>query len=629
MSILTASNLSKFYGADEVFSDISVRIPARARIALVGPNGAGKTTLINILAGLDSPTSGSVSLARNSRLSFLPQRPELAGGHSLWQEQLKAFAALQEMEKRLAELERELADDSTLERYGQLQAEFEGLGGYDYETRIKRVLSGLGFKSAEYDMPLPQLSGGQKTRAALARLLLEAPDLLILDEPTNHLDIGAIEWLENYLASFAGAVLAVSHDRYFIDHFASAVWELEYGRLLTYRGSYSDYIEQRAARRETLRREYAAQQEFIQKEGEFIRRHMGSRRTAQAKGRQKKLATMAKRGAILAGGPRKRKKIFLEMSDHLRSGDQAIITRDLQIGYDSGAPLLRAPDLLVARGETVAIIGANGVGKSTLLKTLSGALPALHGEVRLGAKVKVGFFAQAHETLNADNTLIDEIRAVKPLPLSQARDWLGRFLFSGDDVFRPVSSLSGGERGRVALAKLALQGASLLLLDEPTNHLDNDSQEVLQAVLAGFSGTILLVSHDRYLIDALATQIWELSPGQLQVTDGGYQAYLRERKRRALKPPVTKTNAGGRERKQPADYSEKIQGLNPFEAARRAAELETNIEKLELNLRDISLQLDDASRAGDAASVRQLGLAYSRAEAELEAALEEWGKFVG
>jgi len=628
MSILTASNLSKFYGADVVFSDISVRIPARARIALVGPNGAGKTTLINILAGLDSPTSGSVSLARNTRLSFLPQRPELAGRHSLWQEQLKAFAALQEMEKRLAELERELADDSTLERYGQLQAEFEGLGGYDYETRIKRVLSGLGFKSAEYDMPLPQLSGGQKTRAALTRLLLEAPDLLILDEPTNHLDIGAIEWLENYLASFAGAVLAVSHDRYFIDHFASAVWELEYGRLLTYRGSYSDYIEQRAARRETLRREYAAQQEFIQKEQEFIRRHMGSRRTAQAKGRQKKLATMAKRGAILAGGPRKRKKIFLEMSDHLRSGDQAIITRDLQIGYGSGAPLLRAPDLLVARGETVAIIGANGVGKSTLLKTLSGALPALHGEVRLGAKVKVGFFAQAHETLNADNTLIDEIRAVKPLPLSQARDWLGRFLFSGDDVFRPVSSLSGGERGRVALAKLALQGASLLLLDEPTNHLDNDSQEVLQAVLAGFSGTILLVSHDRYLIDALATQIWELSPGQLQVTDGGYQAYLRERKRRALKPPVTKTNAGGRERKQPADYSEKIQGLNPFEAARRAAELETNIEKLELNLRDISLQLDDASRAGDAASVRQLGLAYSRAEAELEAALEEWGKFV-
>ena len=595
MSILSVSDLSKFYGPDEIFSDISVAILAGARIAFVGPNGAGKTTLLNLLAGIDRPTSGRLNLARGARLSFLPQRPELAGEHSLWNEQLKAFSELRGMEKRLAELEQRLADaddvDKDLEAYGELQAEFERLGGYEYETRVKMVLSGLGFSPAEYDTPLPQLSGGEKTRAALGRLLLEEPDLLILDEPTNHLDIHAVEWLEKYLASFPGAVLAVSHDRYFIDNFATAVWEIEYGKLQTYRGNYSAYSRQRAAQRETLRHDYYWQQQFIRKEEEFIRRHMGSRGTAQAKGRKKKLETMKKRGAILESGPRRRKKMYLEMSEHLRSGDQVIVTRDLRVGYDAGAPLLSAPDLLVLRGETVAIIGANGVGKSTLIKTLSGDLPALAGEVRLGAKVKIAYFAQAHETLNADNAIIDEIRAVKSLSLSQARDWLGRFLFSGEDVFRPVSSLSGGERGRVALAKLALQGASLLLLDEPTNHLDIDSQEVLQEVLAAFSGTILLVSHDRYLVDALATQIWEIKPGVMQVIAGDYQEYLRWRNR-GTRQEAARTEYPSRRAKKPAAYSEKKQGLNPFEAAKHTDALEAKIQKLETSLSEISLQLD-------------------------------------
>ena len=630
MSILSANSLGKFYGPDEIFSDISATIPAGARIALVGPNGAGKTTLLNLLAGIDSPTSGSVSMAGGARLSFLPQRPELAGEHSLWQEQLKAFAGLRALERRLTELERRMADEpdaeDALEDYGQLQAEFERLGGYEYETRVKMVLSGLGFSPADYDVPLPQLSGGEKTRAALSRLLLEEPDLLIMDEPTNHLDIQAVEWLEKFLASFAGAVLAVSHDRYFIDHFATVVWEIEYGKLQTYRGNYSAYSQQRASQRETLRHDYYWQQQFIRKEEEFIRRHMGSRGTAQAKGRLKKLETMKKRGAILESGPRRRKKMFLELSDHRRSGDQVIITRDLRIGYD-GEALLRVPDSVVLRGETIAIIGANGVGKSTLLKTLSGDLPALAGEARLGAKVDIAYFAQAHETLKADNAIIDEIRAVKPLPLSQARDWLGRFLFSGEDVFRPVSSLSGGERGRVALAKLALQGASLLLLDEPTNHLDIDSQEVLQSVLGAYSGTILLVSHDRYLVDALATQIWEIRPGGMQVIKGDYQAYLRWRKR-ARQSETAQPNAPARRGVRPAAYSEKKQGLNPFEAARRTAALEDRIQQLESRLSEISQQLDEASLAGDAGAVRELGVAYSLAEQELEAALEEWGAFL-
>ncbi len=630
MSILSASNLGKFYGPDEIFNGIGLSIQAGARIALVGPNGAGKTTLLNLLAGSDSPSSGRLNRARGARLSFLPQRPELAGEHSLWQEQLKAFPGLRAMEGQLADLEQRMTEAHTAEKaldaYGQLQAEFERLGGYEYETRIKRVLSGLGFAPADYDAALPQLSGGEKTRAALGRLLLEAPDLLILDEPTNHLDIDAVEWLEKYLASFSGAVLAVSHDRYFIDNFARTVWEIEYGKLQTYRGNYSAYSKQRATQRESLRHDYYWQQQFIRKEEEFIRRHMGSRGTAQAKGRLKKLATMKKRGAVLESGPRQRKRMSLEMSEHRRSGDQVIVTRALELGYQAEAPLLKAPDLLVQRGETVAIIGGNGVGKSTLLKTLSGDQPPLAGEVKLGAKVTIGYFAQAHETLKADQAIIDEIRAVKPLPLSQARDWLGRFLFSGEDVFRPVSSLSGGERGRVALAKLALQGASLLLLDEPTNHLDIDSQEVLQGVLSAYSGTTLLVSHDRYLVDALATQIWEIRPGTLQVIDGGYQAYLRWRNRAAQAESAPAKSQTPRGKKRPA-YRPRVQGLNPFEASKRVAALEDKIGQLEASLSEISLQLDEASLAKDAAAVRQLGLAYSQTEAELEAALEEWGKF--
>ncbi len=634
MSLLSAAGLSKFYGADEVFSGLSLAIPKGARIALVGPNGCGKTTLINLLAGIDLPTSGDVNLARNARLAHLPQRPELAGEHSLWQEQLNAFSDLRAMESELAALEGQMASttnsDAALEAYGPLQAEFERLGGYDYQTRIKMTLTGLGFRETEYDMPLPMLSGGQKTRALLARLLLEAPDLLILDEPTNHLDIQAVEWLEGALATYPGAVLAVSHDRYFIDHFANVVWALERGQLQVFRGNYSAYQKQRDIQRETLRHDYYWQQEFIRKEMAFIRKHMGSQRTAQAKGRLKKLETMQKRGRILESGPRSRKKMYIDMGKTQRSGDQVIIARDLQIGYQAAQPLVSLPDLLVLRGETVAIIGPNGIGKSTLLKTLCGSLAPLAGTVRLGARVKAGYFAQAHENLDAGNSLLDEVCRIKPMRTSQARDWLGRFLFSGDDVFRQVASLSGGERGRLALAKLALQGANLLLLDEPTNHLDIDSQDVLQAVLSRFGGTILLVSHDRYLIDALATQVWELAVGELHVTDGGYQTHLRARQTRQ-QPPDDKSRAesNGRRAKQANNSAAKIKGLNPYEAARRAEELEMQINALEISLREITAELESASRAADAARVRDLGEAYASAEAELSEALDEWIEFVG
>ena len=629
MSLLAASHLCKFYGADEVFSQLHLEIPAGSRIALVGPNGAGKTSLLNILAGLDIPTEGQVTKARHIRVAYLPQRPELAGRHSLWEEQLKAFADLRAMETELAQLEQDMTDaeryEDALAAYGTLQAEFERRGGYVYEAHIKRVLSGVGFAAADYDTSLPLLSGGQKTRAMLARLLLEAPDLLLLDEPTNHLDIYGVEWLEGFLKSFSGAALAVSHDRYFIDNFATAVWEMEAKCLHVYRGNYTDYLHQRAERHDRLQKEYDAQQQFIAKETDYIRKHMGSRWTAQAKGRQKKLATMKKRGKILTSAPRQRRRMKLDMQSDLRSGDQVIVTADLVIGYAPDKPLAAIPDLRLMRGETAAIIGANGIGKSTLLKTLCGGLAPLAGQARLGSNVKPGYFAQAHETLNADNSILEEILAVKTMPISAARNLLGRFMFSSEDVFRSVSTLSGGERGRVALAKLTLQGANLLLLDEPSNHLDMDSQEILQAVLEGFAGTILLVSHDRYLIDALATQIWDVAAGRLTVFEGAYREFVRARRRMEEQ---ANDKAGKSANRKAAGYARKKYGLNPFEVKQKVAQLEAEIARLEASLNVIGEQLEAASSVGDVAKVGQLGEAYARSEAELEAALAEWGKFV-
>ena len=632
MPLLATSGLSKFYGADEVFSNVNLEIPASARIALVGPNGAGKTTLANILAAIDIPTEGRVTTARNARVACLPQRPELAGTHSLWAEQLKPFDDLRAMEARLAELEQGMADaeeyDAALAAYGPLQAEFERRGGYTYESRIKRALTGVGFALDDCDMPLPRLSGGQKTRALLCRLLLEEPDLLILDEPTSHLDIDGVEWLENFLKSFPGAVLAVSHDRYFIDGFAAVVWEMESKRVQVYRGDYTHYLRQRAERRQRLRKEFDAQQELIAKEMDYIRRHMGSRWTAQAKGRLKKLATLKKRGKILPP-PRRRGAMKLDMHSDSRSGDQVIVTEDLAVGYPPGKPLAHIPDVLVLRGETVAVIGPNGVGKSTLLKTFGGDLAPLAGRMRLGANVKPGYLAQAHETLNASHSILEEILAVKAMPISAARQLLGRFMFSDEDVFRPIATLSGGERGRVALAKLTLQGANLLLLDEPTNHLDMDSQEILQAVLAAFEGTILLVSHDRYLIDALATQVWDMTPGRLTVFEGAYQEFVRVRKRR-LEKKQAKDQAGRRgiaKGKKAARYAKKKHGLNPFEAKKKITQLEAKIDELESSLSAAGRQLDAAGFAGDAVKVAALGAAYAQTEAELEAALTEWGKF--
>lgn len=634
MSLIIAQDLSKEYAGELIFSDISLEVPPQARIALVGPNGAGKTTLVNLLMGADSPTTGTLHKARHARIAHLPQRPELVGTHTLWQEQLKAFIDLRAMEAELEALAQAMADEAThdeaVEAYGKVQETFEHLGGYTYETRIKIVLTGVGFGQEDYEKPLNQLSGGQKTRALLARLLLEEPDLLILDEPTNHLDIHAVEWLENYLKSYAGGVLAVSHDRYFIDNYASVVWEMDFGTLETYRGNYSHYVRQRAERRERLQKAFDQQQEFIAKEMAYIRKHMGSRWTAQAKGRLKKLETMRKRGVILDSAPRDRQMMRLNIDTDQRSGDKVLMTRDLSVGY--AQPLFRMPDVTVYRGDVIAIIGANGAGKSTLLKTVIGTLAPLTGASQLGAQVSIGYFAQAHENLTATHTLIDAINEIQPMKVSEARAILAPYLFTGDDVFRTVDTLSGGERGRLALARLALQGANLLLLDEPTNHLDIESQEILEAVLREFSGTIVIVSHDRYLIDALANQIWAVSPnpdpqaqtlGTLEVFDGSYAEYIAQRNQGIQ--ASGKTNGTNKTSSTNKDTNSR-HGLSPYQLQKRLTELETMIESLEARLNAISADLENASLEGQTERVAELGEAYTQTQAELETTYARWGE---
>ncbi len=627
MSLITASNLAKEFGPDEIFGGVSVDIPRGARIALVGANGAGKTTLLNLLVGLDAPSAGTISRARSVRVGFLPQRPELAGIHSLWQEMMSAFSDLRAQEAELRRLEHDLADpnkhDAAFAAYGELQEKFELAGGYTYEQRTRRVLHGLGFAPEDYNRPLTQLSGGQKTRALLGRLLLEAPDLLALDEPTNHLDIEAIEWLEGFLSDFEGAVLVVSHDRYFMDAVARTIWELDFGTLELYRGNYSHYVRQREERHERLIKEYEAQQEFIAKEEEYIRRNLAGQNTKQAQGRRTRLERLKR--DFLIRRPRTHRNMNLRMNASFRSGDKVLETKNLAVGYpDDDEPLFRAPNIVLRRGEIAALIGPNGAGKSTFVKTIIGQLAPLSGEIKLGASVQIGYFAQAHELLNEDNSILDEILSVKEMGLTETRSYLGQFLFQGDDVFRSVRTLSGGERGRVALAKLALAGANFLLLDEPTNHLDIDSQEILQNVLNDFGGTILLVSHDRYLINALATQIWAVSPGRLDVFNGTYSEYVAARQRAvdAIDANRPKNNVSA------PKAAEKKHGLNPRQLEQRVAELEALIPRLEAQIEDISAEISAASANADTKRVRALGEAYTRAEAELRSTMEEWERLV-
>jgi ATP-binding cassette subfamily F protein 3 len=661
MSLLSASNLAKSFGPTDIFSGISVEIPYGARIAIVGPNGIGKTTLLRILVGLDEPSAGRVARARNLKLGYLPQEASLSGSHTLWDECLRALGDLLEQEAELVRLEQAMSDpdqvDEILERYGRLQQAFDLAGGYTYETRIRQTLSGLGFDQDDYRRPITQLSGGQRTRAVLARLLLSNPDLLILDEPTNHLDIEAVEWLEGYLSQWDGATLIVSHDRYFLDKVVDHIWEMRTGGIETYRGNYSAYIQDRQRRWELQMQLYESEKERLEKELDYVKRNIAGQRTQQAKGKLRRLSreveaieslgfqvvqskswaeisTLAnisehpmsvdeveRRIHALRGPQNRPPQLNLHLKASMRSGDLVLRTRNLAIGYpDEGRPLFTSPDLLLKRGECAAVIGPNGAGKTTFLKTLLEQMPPLSGDVILGASLNLGYFAQAHEDLNPAFTLVEEIDSVAPeMLLADIRDYLARFLFTGDEVFKKVSTLSGGERGRLALAKLALTDANLLLLDEPTNHLDIPSQEILQEVLDRYPGTILLVSHDRYLIDALGTQIWEIEPDQasLRVFEGTYSQYRAQQEAESLARESSRQVAVPRQSR-----NSKRNSSEDRRRQERIREIESLVSTLEAQLDTLARRLEKPP--ADPGKVEKLGQEYVRVQGEMDSLLHEW-----
>lgn len=665
MSILTFSNLTQSYGDFDVFVGISASIPNDGKFGLVGQNGVGKTTLLRILARLDTPSTGSIAVARGATIGYLRQEAmEAFAGrdNTLHAEMLTVFKDLKRKEAELRELEHQMADgdssEGLLARYSRTQEEFEHAGGYDYEVRISQVLQGLGFGREDWNTPLSHLSGGQKTRALLGRLLLERPSLLILDEPTNHLDVEAIEWLEGVLRIWDGALLIVSHDRFFLDRVVNRIWEMSRTGLEEYRGNYSAYVQQRQERWALRETEFEAIREKFLKELDYVKRNIARDATSNmAKGRLQRLIREVK--VVEAGGlgllnsknwgqvmeevnisdtkwsvmdteqhikalrsPLLRPPALnFRLNSKLRSGKIVLRTSELTIGYPN-APLFVTDPIELHRGECAALIGPNGTGKTTFLRTLMEQLQPLSGQILFGVSLKTGYFAQSHDKLNPENSVLDELLAHKHMMLGQARSYLAQYLFRGDDVYKTVGMLSGGERARLALAILALEGANLLLLDEPTNHLDIPAQEVLQEVLENFDGSILLVSHDRYLIDRLATQIWELRDGRLQVSPLSYQEYIAERD--AAREAERSSVAEQRAAKSDEQRGDRAQRGEERRRAQQVSALEDEIHRLEAHLTALENALAAASKTQDLAAIQKLSADYGATQAALDEQMETW-----
>ena len=528
MSLIRLEHVTKLYDPDLILDDISVSIEHGDRIGLIGRNGTGKTTLIKIINGMLANFKGKVISAKGLRLGYLSQEPELAHDCTLRQEMLKVFEKRHSLEDKMLLLAEDMETQESpdlLTRYAQIQEQHERLGGYDYEYQINRILGGLGFSELDFSLPIRVLSGGQKSRATLAKLLLEEPDLLLFDEPTNHLDINGIEWLENYLNNeYNGAVLVVSHDRYFLDKVVRKIWELEEHKIKIYRGNYSKYVETKTVEQLVGERAFKKQQAFITHEEDFIHRNIAGQRTREAQGRRKKLKRLER-----AEKPKSDARTFkLDFTPETRGGNDILRCQNVSKAFGDKV-IFESLDFEVYRRDVIGIIGANGTGKTTLFRMILGEEPPTHGEIWVGPTLKFGYYTQELEGLNPDNEIINEIWELRPQQTQEEiRSFLGKFLFSGDDVFKRIGSLSGGEQSRVSLAKLLLTNANVLLLDEPTNHLDIPAREALEAALAEYPATLFIISHDRYLLNSLATKLLIFDGnlgGTANLFEGNYAEY--------------------------------------------------------------------------------------------------------
>ena len=633
MSLVRLDNVSKAYAGDFVLEGVSVQINEKDKIGLIGRNGTGKTTIFRLITGETQPESGSVERKKRVRIAYLAQLPDVPSDTPLLEIVMHAFEHLREMERELARLEERMThgDEAALEEYGHLQDQFSVAGGYEFPARAKQVLTGLGFAEEEFDLPFMALSGGQRTRLMLALLLLQDADLLLLDEPENHLDLQAREWLEEFLQGWQRAYVIISHDRRMLNVAAETIVELDQFGLRVFPGNYDAYVTGKQRLTEDQQKAYERQQEYIQKEMTFINRFRY--KATKAKQVQSRIARLDKLERLDA--PNRESGIAnFRLGEVVRSGQVVLEAKHLSMGYDN-LPLYEDVSFTVERGQRVGIIGPNGAGKTTMLRHISGRLPEATGEVTLGHKVSLGFFDQQHGDLNPAADVLSEASAAKPAwTPEQVRTFLGRFLFIGDDVFKPVSGLSGGERGRLSLAKLILSNANLILLDEPTNHLDIASREALEGALTAYPGTIIMVSHDRELLDRLADKLVIVSGGKAEVHLGNYTHYRWKQSGGGIAPkklPPAETsprddalrirsgNKSGKKQRERLKADERERRKQ----RKRLDELETQIRQVEDLIADYEVRFNEADPT-DHERLRTLTEEFEGYKRDLRELYAEW-----
>ncbi|MBP3952995.1 ATP-binding cassette domain-containing protein [Bacillus suaedae] len=638
MIVLQCINITKSFGVEPILSNIKLDIQTGERMALVGRNGAGKSTLLKIIAGQISFDSGEVMKPKGVEIGYLAQDTGLESSLSIWDEMLTVFEPLRKMEKHIRHMEQQMSDpdllanatryEKLLKEYDEKQLSFKDLGGFQYEADIRGVLAGMNFADFDYSTKISTLSGGQKTRLALAKLLLTKPDLLILDEPTNHLDIDTLTWLEQYLSAYKGAILIVSHDRYFLDRIVTEVVEISRTKSTKFTGNYSAYLEEKAKRYEIELKQFEKQQDEVAKLEDFIQKNIArASTTKRAQSRRKQLDRMTKLDR--PAGSEKSASFSFDISR--QSGNEVLRIENLHVAYGEST-IFKDLNLAIDRGESVALIGPNGAGKSTLLKAIINKLPKENGLIRLGSNVTIGYYDQEQANLKSNKLVLDELWDEHHLlPEKEIRTILGNFLFSGDDVLKPVSALSGGEKARLALAKLMMQKANLLILDEPTNHLDLDAKEILENALIDYPGTLLFVSHDRYFLNRLATRMAELVDGQITNYLGDYDYYVEkkeETKQRALlkqqeENKATQAPSSNQNDKQ-SFVQDKEQKKLERQRLRRIEEIESLIEGFEKTLADNEQALCDPEIFTDHEKAQQLQLQIDEANQKIEELMDEW-----
>lgn len=633
MILLQATQIARLFGAEILFQNIQMEISSQARIGLVGRNGAGKSTLLKILAGVEAPDQGSIAKNKQATLSYLAQDTGLLSEQTVWEEMLDAFATVRQMEQRMRQVELEISQTdpttpaytSLLKEYDRLQHDFAEQNGYGYENEIRSVLHGFQFGPDFYEKAIKTLSGGQKTRLALAKMLLQKPDILILDEPTNHLDIPTLSWLEGYLQGYSGALLIVSHDRYFLDKVVNEIYELSRHKMRHYTGNYSRYLTVKAAQLSSEQKAYEKQQDEIAKLEDFVARNLvRASTTKRAQSRRKQLEKMDRLDR--PQGDEKSANFLFDIEKP--SGNIVLQVDDAAIGYDADHILAEPITLDIRKTEAVALVGPNGIGKSTLLKSIVHKLPFLKGTAHLGTNVSIGYYDQGQADLHSTKTILQELWDEHPTtPEVTIRNVLGSFLFSGQDVDKPITLLSGGEKARVALAKLAMDRENFLILDEPTNHLDIDNKEVLENALIDYQGTLFFVSHDRYFINRIATKVIELSETGTTVYLGDYDYYLEkkqeERELAALlaeeKEEIKPVSQGQQTFQQSKEQQKQLRKVR-----RKVEQCETDLAVLETQIDAYQAQMIHPENVNNHIKLQELNDLLETAQMEQLTLLDEW-----